>query len=197
MLYKISSEGIEAFCSDLIVDQEFQQYVHFMTVAGYQTAVKGILANFLLGHSLSIEIDKEVHRIEKVQYPHLMKIRKMPSGYCHGAAVPRIALPKQGESRDSLLISKEPSGIKELFHRRLDEVTEIPLHASWTDWLWTLFQTKEWTIKLKTLAGSYEGYLVEISQDGLLAELTQAIRSAIPEIVSCMNPGKTGGENGI
>jgi len=191
MLYKIRSEGIEAFCSDLIVDQELNQYAYFLTISGYQTAVKGILARFITGHSLSVEIDKEVHWIERIQESHLMKIRKMPSGYCQGAAIPRMALPKQGEgkSRDFLLISKDPTQVKSLFLSRLDEETEIPLHATWTEWLWTLFQAREWTTMLKTLAGSYEGYLVEIRPDELLHEITQAFESKIPDIVGCLNPG--------
>jgi hypothetical protein len=120
-----------------------------------------------------------------------MKIRKMPSGYCQGAAIPRMALPKQGEgkSRDFLLISKDPGQVKSLFLSRLDEETEIPLHATWTEWLWALFQAKEWTTKLKTLAGSYEGYLVEIRPDELLQEITRALESKIPDIVGCLNPG--------
>jgi hypothetical protein len=191
MLYKIRSEGIEAFCSDLIVDQESNQYAYFLTVSGYQTAVKGILAQFITGHSLSVEIDKEVHRIERIQESHLMKIRKMPSGYCHGAAIPRMAMPKEveGKSREFLLISRDPNTVKSLFFSRLDEETEFPLHVTWTDWLWTLFQAKEWTTKLKTLAGSYEGYIIEIRPDELLCEITQAFESKISDIVRCLHPG--------
>ena len=54
MLHRIRVEGIEAYCFDLIVDKETSQYAYFLSVAGYQTAVKGILANFLKGESLEI-----------------------------------------------------------------------------------------------------------------------------------------------
>ena len=53
----INSGGISAYCSGLIVNQESETY--FMSVAGYQTAVKGIMANFLEYRSITVPVDKE------------------------------------------------------------------------------------------------------------------------------------------
>ena len=61
MLHKIRCQGIEAYCSDLIVDRETNQRVYLLGVAGYQSTVKGILANMLKGESLSVEINKETY----------------------------------------------------------------------------------------------------------------------------------------
>ena len=47
MLCEISRGGIVAYCSDLIVEQEEKEQVYFLAVAGYQTAVKAILANLV------------------------------------------------------------------------------------------------------------------------------------------------------
>ena len=59
MLHRIRVEGIEAYCSDLIVDEETGEYAYFLSVAGYQTAIKGILANFLKGLPLAATIGKD------------------------------------------------------------------------------------------------------------------------------------------
>jgi hypothetical protein len=202
MLYKICVGGIEAYCKDLIVDQEMNQYVYFISVSGYQTAVKGILANLLKGSMLNIEINGEIYWIDRVRENYVTKIKKMPSGYCHGVAIPKIALPRQnGDNKtdDFLLLSKDPGEFRKQFYRHLDQKTEIPLHPSWTDWLWELFKTNDWIVNLHTLTGDYTGYLVSIRHPELLHEITQAIQLKTSEIVNCMRSNLksiTGGNNG-
>ena len=56
-LYPIHAMGIQAYCSDLIVDPSDSETVYFMSVAGYQATVKGIIANLLDNYGISIEID--------------------------------------------------------------------------------------------------------------------------------------------
>ena len=90
MLHKIRTQGIEAYCSDLVVDKETNQKVYFLGVAGYQSTVKGILANLLKGESLSIEINKETCWVERFSTSYLVKIKKMPSEYCHGITLIKI-----------------------------------------------------------------------------------------------------------
>jgi len=202
MMYKICVGGIEAFCKDLIVDQEMNQYVYFISVSGYQTAVKGILANLLKGSMLNVEIKREIHWIDRVRENYVTKIKKMPSGYCHAVAIPKMALPRQDEqskTEDFLLISSDPGEVIKHFYSHLDQKTEIPLHPSWTGWLWELFKTNEWIERLNTLAGDYTGYLVSIHQGELLHEITQAIQSRVPQIVNCMRQSPksiTGGDDG-
>ena len=41
-LLNIHSGGIKGYCSDLILDENNR--IHFLSVAGFQTAVKGIIA---------------------------------------------------------------------------------------------------------------------------------------------------------
>jgi hypothetical protein len=48
MLHEISSGGIAAYCSDLIVDSAERENAFFISIVGYQTAVKGILANLVI-----------------------------------------------------------------------------------------------------------------------------------------------------
>ena len=53
-LYPIHAMGIQAYCSDLIVDSSDSETVYFMSVAGYQATVKGIIANLLDNYGISI-----------------------------------------------------------------------------------------------------------------------------------------------
>ena len=46
-LYPIHAMGIQAHCSDLIVDPDDPEIVYFLSVCGYQVTVKGIIANLL------------------------------------------------------------------------------------------------------------------------------------------------------
>lgn len=203
MLHRIRVEGIEAYCLDLIVEREPGQYAYFLSLAGHQTAVKGILANFLKGESLAVTIGKKTHWFERLPGGYLMKIKKTPSQYCHGMAVAKMIGPQNGEehSKEFLLITKDTDKVRDQFYRCLDAETEVPLDPSWADWLWRLFEGKEWLTSLKTLAGQNQGYLVSVHPEELIAEISQAIQLEVPEIVACMRPSlKTetiGGGNGF
>ena len=199
---RIRVEGIEAYCFDLTVDAETSRYAYFLSVAGYQTVVKGILANFLKGESLAVTIGKTTHWVERLPGSYVMKIKKMPSQYCHGVAVARMIGSQNGEEQPNefLLITKDRDKVKGLFYRCLDAKTEVPLDPSWAEWLWRLFEEKEWLAGLETLAGQNQGYLVSIHREELISEISQAIELRVPEIVACMRPSlKTkaiGGGNG-
>jgi hypothetical protein len=190
MLHKIKTGGIEAYCSDLIIDKETNNSVYFLSIAGYQTTVKGILANFVKGEPLSIKINNNIHWVEKLPGNYHMKLKKMPSAYSHGIALPKIGQSQENEqqtsTREFLLISNKHNDVKNLFFGQLDQRAEIPLHQSWTEWLWKLFEEKEWVTKLKTLIGQFEGYLVSIHQEEMSDEITQAIRKKVPEVIQCM-----------
>jgi len=190
MLYKIRTGGIEAYCSDLIVENETNQYVYLLGVAGYQTAVKGILANFVKGEPLSININNNITWVEKLPGSYQMKLKKMPSEYSHGIALPKIGQLQENDqqtlAREIFLISNEQNNVKTLVFSQLDQRIEIPLHPSWTDWLWKLFEKNEWITKLQTLVGQFEGHLINIHQEQLSDEITQAIRKKVPEVVHCM-----------
>ena len=94
--------------------QETSQYVYLLGVAGHQSTVKGILANLLKGESLSVEVNKEIFWIERFSTNYLMKIKKMPSEYCHGITLIKIGTDLQGDKgnpyREFLLINEDPAG---------------------------------------------------------------------------------------
>ena len=189
MLHRIRCQGIEAYCSDLIVDRETKERVYLLGVAGHQTAVKGILANMLKGESLSVNINRETFWIERFSENYLMKMKKMPSEYCHGISLIKIGTGEDNKGspyREFLLINEDPLEVKGPFYNHLDQKTEIPLHPSWTDWLWKLFGEKGWITRLETLVGRYEVYLVNFHQEELSCEITEAIKKKVPTIIQCL-----------
>ena len=189
MLHRIRCQGIEAYCSHLIVDKETNERVYLLGVAGYQSAVKGTLANMLKGESLSVEVNKETIWVERFSENYLMKIKKMPSEYCHGITLTKIGT-TEGNShspyREFILINEDPLEVKGPFYNHLDQKTEVPLHPSWTDWLWTLFGEKGWITRLETLVGRYEAYLVNFHQEELSGDITEAIKKKVAAITDCM-----------
>jgi hypothetical protein len=189
MLHRIRCQGIEAYCTDLIVDRETNQYVYLLGVAGFQSAVKGILANMLKGESLSIEIKGESCWVERFSTNYLMQIKKMPSEYCHGITLIKMGTNQSdggSPTREFLLINEDPLKVKGPFYSHLDQKTEVPLHPDWTDWLWKLFGEKGWITRLQTLVGKYEAYLVNFHQEELSYEISEAIKKKVPEVTQCM-----------
>ena len=157
----INSGGITAYCSDLIVTPDMETY--FLSVAGYQTAVKGIIANVLEYGSIAVEIDDEYVYPVRSTETYSVHYQKLPSGLFQGAILPKIALPGNEESNDVFLILAEDNSLAEsLFFKHLEEKTEVPLHPAWSHWLWRTFSERGWLTPLEALVGEYQGYLVEI-----------------------------------
>ena len=196
-IYPIMATGIKAFCSDMIIDPYSREEVYFMSVCGYQTTVKGIIANLLENYGLSIEVEGEEYYLTRVRNGNYKtKVKKLPSGFVHAVVFPRLALPKNEEDeQDSFCIfamedhtdDKENQNKLNLFFRHLDEKVSIPLHPSWSSWLWETFEEQEdWLLELNTLAGNYKGYLFNFKPIQLHDLISEAIRDRKPEIIECM-----------
>ena len=184
----INSVGIEAYCSDLIVDEESE--IYFLSVAGYQTAVKGIIANVLGYNSVTVRIDGEFLYPLRSTENYSVHYQKLPSGLFQGVILPRIAFPNNDETKDMFLVLAEGgSTARELFFKHLDEKTDVPLHPAWSIWLWKVFLEKAWLIPLECLIGDYEGYLVEINEDELRETITTAIAHKDAEAMVCFEKG--------
>ena len=184
----ISSGGITAYCSDLIVNADMEAY--FLSVAGYQTAVKGIIANVLEYGSVAVEIDDEYVYPVKSSETYSVHYQKLPSGLFQGAILPKIALPANDESSHVFLVLAEDNSLAEdLFFKHLNEKTEVPLHPVWSHWLWSTFIEKGWLTPLEALVGEYQGYLVEIDENELRETITAAIANKNVEVIVCFDKG--------
>ena len=99
----INSAGISAWCSELIINEESETY--FLSVAGYQSAVKGIIANFLQSGSITVKVDGEYIYPVRSSLNYTVRYMKLPSGLYQCVTFPKIALPDDNkESKDIFLV---------------------------------------------------------------------------------------------
>lgn len=188
-LYPIHTMGISAWCSDLIIDPEDLETIYFISLCGYQITVKGIVANLLENSGISIEVDGVHHYLMRSVTGYKVRMKKLPSGLVHAVLLPKPALPSHDEEQEHcfLIITRDEAEIHTLFFLHLDEMTELPLHPSWSHWLWKTFQEQEdWLVELTTLVGDYKGYLCTFHPTQLHDLISEAIQEEIPEIIHCM-----------
>ena len=186
----IRSRGIQAYCSDLVVDEN--KWAYLMSVAGYQTAVKGIIANVLEFQAVTVAVNGSYEYINRAAESYSVHYQKLPSALFQGTILPKTALPNYEESKDAFLILAESTlSAKTLFFNHLEEKTEIPLHSAWSDWLWRTFTEEGWLTPLETIIGGYKGFLVDIYEDDLKDAITMEIRNKTPEINRCFEKGGT------
>ena len=201
-LYSIHAMGIKAYCSALIVDSSDSETVYFMSVAGYQATVKGIIANLLDNYGISVEVDGNSHYLTRANFGYKAQLKKLPSGLVHAVLFPRLALPKsEEEGQDTFFIlADNRDEVLTLFFRHLDEKTDIPLHPSWAEWLWKTFEDQDgWLLEAQTVVGSYQGYLFEFNHEALHDLVSEAIRKRSPEVINCMKwkGGTTSGKHDL
>jgi len=187
-MHPIHALGIKAYCSDLVVDPEDVATVFFLSLGGYQTAVKGIIANLLEGYGLNIEVEGTERYLSRDQTGYKVQVKRLPSGLAHAVVLPRAALPHNNEDQSRFFIFTQGSEpVQGLFFKHLDEKTETPLHPSWADWLWKAFEEQDgWLTELCTLAGGFQGYAFSFNQAELHDVISQAIRQDVPEILACL-----------
>ena len=187
----IHSAGISAWCSQLIINEESETY--FLSVAGYQSAVKGIIANFLGYGSITVKVDGDYIYPVRSTLTYTVHYRKLPSGLYQCVTFPKIALPDDNkESKDIFLVIAQTGLLaRDLFFKHLDNHIDIPLHPLWSHWLWEIFSNKCWLTRLKTLVGDYQGYLIQIEEDELTDTITTAIIEKNPAVIRCFEKGVT------
>ena len=187
-LHPISAMGIRAYCSDVIVEPDELDTVCFMSVAGYQTTVKGIIANLLGNYGISIDIDGDKYYLTRSDQGYKVKTKKLPSELVHAILFPKLALPKNGDEGENgfYIFTDKNENILPQFFRHLDEKSNVPMHASWARWLWHTFEKQEWLLELATLAGAYKGYSFKFNPEGLHDLVSDAIQRREPEIIDCM-----------
>jgi hypothetical protein len=117
---EINSAGISAYCSELIINEESETY--FLSVAGYQSAVKGIIANFLQSGSITVKVDGKYFYPVRSSLTYTVRYLKLPSGLYQCVAFPKIALPDDDkDSKDIFLVIAQTGSLaQDLFFKHLD-----------------------------------------------------------------------------
>ena len=188
-LYPIMATGIRAFCSHLIVDPENPDIAYFMSICGYQVTVKGIIANFLESYGVNIELEGGERYLMRADVGYKVQLKRLPSGRAHAIVYPILTLPGNMEKKENrfFIFADKKAEEKALLFRHLDEKVDIPLHPSWTEWLWKLFENQaEWLTRLETLVGDYQGFAFKFNPKKLQELISKAFRDRVPEIMNCM-----------
>lgn len=189
MLHVINSGGMFAHCSDLIVDGEHKDQVHYLSLAGHQGPVKGILAALLEGENAWIEIDGSSHCLAKAEKGYRMLSKKLPSGCCQGAVFLQSALQNDTEEPQKgrfLMLSHDPEqNHLQLFHQLQTRLAEIPLHRDWAGWLWRLHQDQGWLLPSVTLAGQFHGFMVELHPQALHEAISEGLSGRDQDLSRC------------
>jgi len=190
-VFPIYAMGVKAYCSDIIIDSNELETVYFLSVCGYQATVKGIIANLLENHGISIHVDGISYYLTRSDLNYKVMIKKMPTGLAHAVVYPKLALPKNDKDKQNSFYiftdKNKKNELLSLFYRHLDEKIDIPLHPSWSSRLWQLFkEQEEWLIELKTLVGTYCGYSFEFNIKQLQEFISGAIKNREPDIIECI-----------
>lgn len=184
-LQTITAGGIRAFCSEILVNRMAEIYL--LAVAGYQATVKGIIASVLEKKSVMTKIDGDYYRFNRAEESYNIHYQRLPSGLAEGIIIPEIALPGTDNRENFVVLTDQHE--KEMFFKHLDEKSEIPLHDSWTNWLWQTFLDREWLTQLENPIGTYKGYIVQLNDEELKDAIAEAIAYQTPEIIACFQKG--------
>ncbi|MBF0552423.1 MAG: hypothetical protein HQK60_18070 [Deltaproteobacteria bacterium] len=194
-LYLVNTIGIRAYCSDLIESPGLVGLAYLISICGFQTTVKGIVANLLEKTHISINIEGDYHYVFRADLNYKVQIKKLPSGMCHAILFSKLALPgysEEGGGNSFVVFTNHQTELLNLFYRHLDHKTDIPLHPSWAGWLWSVFEQNGWLTELTTLAGDYKGYLFDFEPSRLREMVADAIRQDLPAVTSCFRKGGIG-----
>ena len=180
------SGSITSFCCGLIVGPQDPERAFFVSACGYQTTVKAVMARLLENHGVTVKVHSVERYIERAWCNYRYELKRLPSGLAHALMFPVAALPGDlSEERSEFFIFCEPrEDPRTLFFQHLDARTDIPLHPSWSGWLWDRFLEREWTEELVTFIGTLKGFRCRFSPE----ELKECIAAAIKTVIGRLLP---------
>jgi hypothetical protein len=171
----IRNYGFNAYLDAYAIDRWGAAY--FLSLIGPSTAVQSIIAS-LLSRSGYVEIFHDGFPCEGIALPYKMKfktiVRRLPSRQQHAILYSEIAS-SDNSDKLFLVIVKDESLAHEVFFQYLDRRTDIPLHKSWSKWLWDKLFDLEDITQLKTYG--IHAYLCDIYEDTLIELITEAVKS--------------------
>ena len=167
---------------------EYQSHLYMLSMQGPQEAVKAIFA------ALVKQPPESVHLLEGLdgKYAKGYKTLKIPSSTIGTWSSSIKRLPISGtwhmlcytklcefnnDDPNFVLLIRPGQNIAELYRKFLDHRVDIPLHPSWTDWLWKRAQRRQHPELMKLESNNIDAYLVNIEPDALASEIRSAIQS--------------------
>ncbi len=173
--------GLKAWV-DGYVFSEHGGSVYCLSIFGAVGAVQAVSATLVSGNIIELwEMDnlgKNLYRQwGKVKYRMISK--RLPSSKMLSMVI-LIDSAMLSDDQDFMIITKKENP-KDLLYRNLVHRSEMPLHASWKEWLWATFKHFEWMTVLQGYR--MHGYSISFTDDDLADALEKGIKSGrIPEI---------------
>lgn len=188
--YQAEANEFVAGIEDYALDEENQLW--YLSMVGPQIAVKAISAAMVNSPPKPVVItplDQQgdpLYRFstsgnhpkmeEKTGWRRIMK--KLPATGAYQMVVyPRIAEERSISGRDMLLLMKEEEEEQQLYYRLLTRITHIPLHHSWSQWLWDRAIGAKEVETLHTL--KIKAYRARYRPGALARDVTGAVASGI------------------
>ena len=176
--YQVEANEFIAGVEDYALDEE--NHLYYLSMIGPQIAVKAISAAMVNSPpkpAIITPLDQNgqgLYRFsitasqpelkQKTTWRRIMK--KLPAtGSYHMVMYPRIAEERSISGNEMLMLMNSEEPEEELYYRLLTRITHLPLHKSWSHWLWErareMREIEELhTINIKAYKATYKpGYL--------------------------------------
>lgn len=179
-LHTISSSGFSATTDAFVLDDE--DGLWFASLVGRHGAVKAIIAGILKQPPEAAWITggtvsgyQRCFVAPETIGAWAMHIKKLPAtNVAHGVAHTKLA-EFSFEREEFLLLVREGDDHAVLHHRFLDRRVDLPLHTSWSKWLWDRARQSGEAERLESVG--LEAYRCQPMVERLRADISEAISS--------------------
>ena len=180
-LYTISGNGYSAACDAYAVDND-EEEIWFASVLGPLASIKAISAAFthpVEGRKLHLNSDDFQEGFRGFQpgdaggqwIERSMRLPRV-NAY-HGIFYPKMAEYRSERSR-FIIIARSPEETPALHRRFLSQRTPLPIHESWSKWIWERSLRTGETRKLESIG--IQAYICSPNEKTLAQDLSRGVR---------------------
>ena len=191
-LYTVSCEGFTATCDAYIGDFSNGNGLHLLSIVGTQAATRAIAMNVLKTPPGGVLI-QELHSDEEIplyattkrltrngKTEWRRKMQRLPlTKAWHILMWDRLAEPTNPKPMFVLVGTDDhqENGLK--YHKSLSNRMKIPIHISWSNWLWQRALLKNEAIEMD--AGGLKAWYCDTPEGDLKADIAAAVKNGILE----------------
>jgi len=86
-----------------------------------------------------------------------------------------IELGNEQNDREFVFMINQFENMSDILLQRIDQITNIPIHKEWKEYIKAIFENNNWLTKLDTLDSNIEAYHVIVPEDKVLLEYLEEI----------------------
>lgn len=176
MVPVIKVKGFRCFVDEAVFSNQKGDFAQLVSLVGSREAVKALWARLMKGEAAYFE-NGEQFRAVKMNTAEGAKLltERLPSGAFHGLLLSRALL--QGE----MVLCEYEADLPTRFYHYLTRKLRLPLHDTWSDWLWERALGTEMVEKLSSQW--LHAYEVSLSVPDFEMVVRQAlVAGELPEI---------------